>query len=157
MFQCYLLFRGCRKGWNMATEEDKAERVWRNDKGFSLIELMIVVAIILLLSGIAVSPTRPYIEKGWKAEMMVFAGEYRKDVQAFFDQTGRLPKDNAQAGLPSAERITGHHVTRLDVVNGEIHVQSDHPRIRGLRLIPRPRHQQLLWTTRWEYRKAGAS
>jgi len=91
-------------------------------QGYTLIELMIVVAIMGILATMAM-PT--FQERAIRAQVGEAIGlsEFAKDgIAAFYRANKRMPKNNAEAGLPPADRIIGNYVTGLEVVEGAIHV-----------------------------------
>ena len=79
-------------------------------KGFTLIELMIVVAIIGILAAIAIPAYQDYTIRSQVSEGMVLASGSKTAVSEFFQQNGRFPPTNTSAGLASAASITGQYV-----------------------------------------------
>lgn len=89
-------------------------------QGFTLIELMIVVAIIGILASIAIPAYQDYTVRTQVTEGMNLAAEAKQTIGDFWSSRGRLPPNNASAGLAAAASITGNYVTNLTVNNGRI-------------------------------------
>ncbi len=70
-----------------------------NKKGFTLIELMITVAIIGILSTLVLPEYERYIVKAKISDGMIFAEHYKLKITEYYDTNGRLPSGNAEAGI----------------------------------------------------------
>lgn len=84
-------------------------------KGFTLIELMIVVAIIGILAAIALPAYQDYTARSQMSEALSLAGGARTAVTEFWTTEGKFPSTNASAGLAVAGDITGNYVAKVDV------------------------------------------
>jgi len=89
-------------------------------RGFTLIELMIVVAIIAILAAIAIPAYQNYLIRAQVTEGMSLATGAKAAVWDFYSNTGHYPKSNQSAGLPSATSISGSYVSQVDVASGKI-------------------------------------
>jgi type IV pilus assembly protein PilA len=91
-------------------------------KGFTLIELMIVVAIIGILAAIAIPAYQDYTIRAQVSEGLTLASDVKAGIAEFVAQTGEWPDDLAEAGLGSATATdkTGRYVSGIDVDTGTI-------------------------------------
>ena len=87
----------------------------RVQKGFTLIELMIVVAIIGILAAIALPAYQDYTKRTHVSEGLTLAGGAKSAVAEYYSSEGTWPADNATAGLADATDITGNAVTQVEV------------------------------------------
>ncbi|QYA54932.1 pilin [Acinetobacter johnsonii] len=84
-------------------------------KGFTLIELMIVVAIIGILAAIAIPAYQDYIARAQVTEAVTLASGQKAAVTEVRANTGAWPTSNAQAGIAASTDITGKYVSYVQV------------------------------------------
>ena len=86
-------------------------------KGFTLIELMIVIAIIGILAAIAIPAYQDYTIRAKVSEGLNLAGAAKLAVSETFDSTGAMAANNAAYGLPTAASITGTNTSSVSVAS----------------------------------------
>ena len=90
-------------------------------KGFTLIELMIVVAIIAILAAIALPAYQDYVARSQVSEAMTLSSGAKTAVTEYYADKGAFPTTNAMAGLAGASSINGKYVASVTVgANGVI-------------------------------------
>lgn len=94
-----------------------------NRKGFTLIELMIVIAIIGILTTMALPSYQDRIIRTQVEEGFELARFVQNGVASFYKHHGRMPKNNREAGLPAAAKIIGNYVSAIQVHSGVVNIQ----------------------------------
>jgi len=91
-------------------------------KGFTLIELMIVVAIIGILAAIAIPAYSDYTIRAQVTEGLNMAGAAKTAVAESYANNGTWPADNNAAGIGVAANIQGKYVSSVAVAANQITV-----------------------------------
>jgi type IV pilus assembly protein PilA len=94
----------------------------KKQQGFTLIELMIVVAIIGILAAIAIPAYQDYTIRAQVSEGLNLAGGAKAAVSEYTMDRGTFPSDNATAGLSTNTDIKGKYVVSVTNANGVITV-----------------------------------
>lgn len=103
----------------------KSER----SQGFTLIELMIVVAIIGILASLAISAYQTYTVRAQIAEGLNFAATAKTHIVDAYTNSGVAPADRGAAGMSlNPADSNGAYVSRMNIANGRIDVTFGGPR-----------------------------
>ncbi|WP_118835512.1 pilin [Neisseria meningitidis] len=84
-------------------------------KGFTLIELMIVIAIVGILAVVALPAYQDYTARAQMSEALTLAEGQKSAVVEYYSDKGVFPADNAAAGIAAASEITGKYVASVTV------------------------------------------
>ncbi|WP_336269022.1 pilin [Vreelandella arctica] len=87
--------------------------------GFTLIELMIVVAIIGVLASIAVPQYQNYVGRAQVSEAISLMSPAKTAISEYYITRGEFPATNEQAGLSEPDEMAGKYVASVDVSPGE--------------------------------------
>lgn len=109
--------------------------------GFTLIEMMIVLAIIAILAMIAIPSQDPIVVRKQVIESLEIIEDYKKLVSFYHKSTLVFLKDNKEAGIPEANKLLGNYIDSITLENGAFHLHfgnKAHPAIKDKTLSVRP-------------------
>ncbi len=110
-------------------------------RGFSAIEMMVVVAIIGILAMIAIPSSIGKIVKEQVKAALPLVDIAKEPIAAAWKATMLLPKDNKEAGLPEADKIVSNFASAVTVQDGAIHMtlgNKVHPELKDKIISFRP-------------------
>ncbi|HEZ7240280.1 TPA: pilin [Neisseria meningitidis] len=89
-------------------------------KGFTLIELMIVIAIVGILAAVALPAYQDYTARAQVSEAILLAEGQKSAVTEYYLNHGEWPKNNTSAGVATSTDIKGKYVQSVEVKNGVV-------------------------------------
>ncbi|HEZ6455684.1 TPA: pilin [Neisseria meningitidis] len=89
-------------------------------KGFTLIELMIVIAIVGILAAVALPAYQDYTARAQVSEAILLAEGQKSAVTEYYLNHGIWPKNNTSAGVATSTDIKGKYVQSVEVKNGVV-------------------------------------
>ncbi|ENW5779653.1 pilin, partial [Neisseria gonorrhoeae] len=92
-------------------------------KGFTLIELMIVIAIVGILAAVALPAYQDYTARAQVSEAILLAEGQKSAVTEYYLNHGEWPENNDKAGVASSDKIKGKYVQKVEVAKGVVTAQ----------------------------------
>ncbi|HGG8206570.1 TPA: pilin [Neisseria meningitidis] len=89
-------------------------------KGFTLIELMIVIAIVGILAAVALPAYQDYTARAQVSEAILLAEGQKSAVTEYYLNHGKWPANNSSAGVATSANIKGKYVQSVEVKNGVV-------------------------------------
>jgi len=91
------------------------------NRGFTLVELMMIVAIIGIVAAAAIPSYIGYMKRAKVAEAFMFSSQVTKLIADYYAYHGTFPLDNQALLLPTAEQLSGNYIKTVQVEKGAIH------------------------------------
>jgi type IV pilus assembly protein PilA len=89
-------------------------------RGFSFVELFFVLAVLGVLMAMAIPALQGMALRKQVQESLALAKLAQAGVQARWSSTQKMPANNAEAGIPVAEKLISNTVSRVEVSNGAV-------------------------------------
>lgn len=105
----------------------------RKQSGFTLIELVIVLAVIALLAMMAVPSYVSTTARDEIKESLEIAEKLKPSVADIHLDTGKFPANNKDAGLPAADKLIGNYVFAIEQLDGSLTLFFGNKSVKPLR------------------------
>ena len=91
--------------------------------GFTLIELLVAVAVLAILATLALPSMQAPFVRQQVVDSSTLINVAKAAVSGKWTLEKKLPADNAEAGLPEADKLVGNYVASVTVEGGAVHVR----------------------------------
>lgn len=105
---------------NNLLNQNLNNKTLNKNTGYTFLELLIVLAIISILSAVALPAYNSYINRAQISESLLLTSTVRNAIANYYKYTGRLPADNFSVGVSNS--INSKYIQNVQVENGAIHV-----------------------------------
>jgi type IV pilus assembly protein PilA len=109
--------------------------------GFTLMEMMVVLAIICILALFALPIPQDNMSRKQITESIELIEKYKKQISLFYEANLKFPSDNEEADIPKPNHLIGNFVTHIELKNGAFHLylgNKVHPNLKNKILSIRP-------------------
>jgi len=117
---------GVDNDYDTTVIDAKTTGVGLYNKGFTLIELMIVVAIIGILAAIAIPAYQDYTIRAQVSEGLSLASAAKASVAEYYVERGAWPSNNDDAGLADKHDIMGKYTEHVSVKDNVIEIKYEY-------------------------------
>lgn len=94
----------------------------RHTAGFTLMEMMIALLVLAILSLMVIPMTSNIGIRKQVNEALALVEPLKKPIEDHWHGIADFPADNAAAGLPEPDKLIGNYITRVEAINGALHL-----------------------------------
>lgn len=94
----------------------------RENTGFSLLELLVVLVMIAILATMAVPAIVSPMARDQVRESLELVGQLKSGVKLYQQTMDVMPADNKEAGIPLPDKLIGNYVKSVELENGAFHI-----------------------------------
>jgi len=94
----------------------------KTNTGFTLLELVVVLAIMAILATMAMPSLTPKYTRSQINESLELIKNLKESINLFYVAEKKFPRNNLEAGIPKPELLIGNYVERIDFVTGAFHI-----------------------------------
>ncbi len=102
-------------------------------QGFTLIEMMVVVAIIAVLALMAMPSPQPLLARQQVTESLGLVDDYKKLVAFYYASSHEFLQNNTQANIPAPDKLLGNYVDSIELANGAFQLHFGNKAVEKLR------------------------
>lgn len=101
-------------------------------RGFTLIEMLVVIAIVALLATLAVPSYMSSVAREQVTESLRLVEQLKPAIERYHRETASLPPANQDAGIPAPDKLIGNYVSSIDLENGAFHIRFGNKAVTAL-------------------------
>lgn len=97
-------------------------RLTAASEGFTLIEMLLVLAVVAILAIMAIPSVYPMKARGQIAESLEITTRLKSTITSLYETTQSFPEDNKQANLPEPNYLIGNFTKSTTLEKGALHI-----------------------------------
>jgi|SRR5690606_1799570 type IV pilus assembly protein PilA len=95
----------------------------QSNQGFTLVEIMVVLAVIAILLTMALPSDGGRINRVRVEESLKLVEQYKAPIEYFYRANHSFPVSNQDANLPYAHQIVGNYLVETQLIHGALHLR----------------------------------